>query len=318
MNKPYTHLSDSHDLVTTYQETRAGFVDMALEKNRRATPFVEEARVLQYKIKNITTPEKLLECLEIRNGLIAASGISDKAASHLGEEGCTIAIHEFIKNFLIPAGEKFKEELVFRFLLTKGDSLGGKMRNIIGVMAQRKLCRSMISTLRLANISFHAIDDLTNTWISSKNIDDDTNFENSKGIFWVNSNGENRLVYFNIKIPIVNNNIDIILLNKTYVDDVKELIKEPENFIALGELKGGIDPAGADEHWKTGKMALERIDTAFKKYRCMPRLFFIGAAIEKKMALEIYDYLRADFLSNAANLTKPNQITALVDWLINL
>ena len=132
------------------------------------------------------------------------------------------------------------------------------------------------------------------------------------------SNGDNRLVYFNVNIPIVKNNVDIILLNQSYVNDIKELIKIPENFIALGELKGGIDPAGADEHWKTGKMALERIDMGFKKNRCMPRLFFIGAAIEKKMAGEIYDYLKSDFLSNAANLTKPDQITALADWLIHL
>ncbi len=37
------HLSGSTDLVTTYEETRAGFVSLALEKNRRATPFIEQA-----------------------------------------------------------------------------------------------------------------------------------------------------------------------------------------------------------------------------------------------------------------------------------
>lgn len=40
------HLSKSSDLVTTYNETRAGFIAIALEKNRRATPYVEEARTL--------------------------------------------------------------------------------------------------------------------------------------------------------------------------------------------------------------------------------------------------------------------------------
>jgi type II restriction enzyme len=318
MNNAIRHITQSEDLITTYEETRAGFIDMSLEKNRRATPFVEEARTLQYKIKEINTPEKLLDYPEIRNGLIAASGISDKAASHLGEDGAIAAANEFIRNFLIPAGAQFKEELVFRFLLTKGDSLGGKMRNIVGAIAQRKLCKSIISVLRLANILFYAIDDTNNQWVSSKNVDDDTKIENSKGFFWVNTNGDNRLVYFNTKVPIVKNNVDIILLNIPYTDDIKEQIKKPENYIALGELKGGIDPAGADEHWKTGKMAMERIDTAFKKCRFMPHLFFIGAAIERKMAGEIYDYLQSGFLSNAANLTKPEHITALVDWLVSL
>lgn len=41
------HLQSADELVTTYQATRAGFVALALEKNRRATPYVAEARGLQ-------------------------------------------------------------------------------------------------------------------------------------------------------------------------------------------------------------------------------------------------------------------------------
>jgi len=38
---PYrSHLNSSDDLVTTYEATRAGFVALALEKNRKATPYV--------------------------------------------------------------------------------------------------------------------------------------------------------------------------------------------------------------------------------------------------------------------------------------
>ena len=48
MNKPYLqHLKSSKDLETTYEAVRAGFVSLALEKNRQATPYVEEARALQ-------------------------------------------------------------------------------------------------------------------------------------------------------------------------------------------------------------------------------------------------------------------------------
>ncbi|MFM6407785.1 MAG: AvaI/BsoBI family type II restriction endonuclease, partial [Microcystis sp.] len=65
----------------------------------------------------------------------------------------------------------------------------------------------------------------------------------------------------------------------------------PDLYIALGELKGGIDPAGADEHWKTARTALQRIDDAFRKISKHPYTFFIGAAIETKMAREIYRQL---------------------------
>jgi len=255
---------------------------------------------------------------DIRNGLIAAAGLSDKAASHLGEEGCTAAIKEFIEKFLIPAGDKFKEELIFRFLLTKGDSLGGKMRNIVGALAQRKLCLSIVSSLRLSNVDFYVLNDITNQWIFSKEIDDDTEIENSKGISWKISKNENRTLYFNITVPFVGNNIDMILLNKPYAEYFKTTISQCENYIALGELKGGIDPAGADEHWKTAKTALDRIKNAFKKSGFSPYIFFVGAAIENKMAVEIFDDLKSKYINNAANLTKPEHITALSDWLIKI
>lgn len=49
--KPYQyHLKKSGDLVTTYEATRAGFVALALERNRRATPFVAEARALKVRL----------------------------------------------------------------------------------------------------------------------------------------------------------------------------------------------------------------------------------------------------------------------------
>ena len=313
-----THIKKSEDLVTSYDETRAGFIAIALEKNRRATPYIEEARTLQHRIKNISSPEKLLEVQDIRNGLIAASGISDKAASHLGEDGCIEAIKEFIKKFLIPAGNKFQEELVFRFLLTKGDALGGKMRNIVGSLAQRKLCLSIISSLRLSNIDFNVLLEVTNEWISSKNIDDDTEIESAKGVTWKTSKNKTRTLYFNITVPIVGNNIDIILLKIAPTNDIKTAICKCDNYLALGELKGGIDPAGADEHWKTAKTAIDRIKRSFKKKGHTPKIFFIGAAIENKMAKEIFENLKSDYINNAANLTKPEHITTLSEWLIRL
>jgi len=314
------HIKRTEDLVTSYDETRAGFIAIALEKNKRATPYVEEARTLQHRIMNISSPEKLLEVHDIRNGLIAASGISDKATLHLGETGCMEAMKEFVKNFLIPAGNKFKEELVFRYLLTKGDALGGKMRNIVGSLAQRKLCLSIISSLRLSNIDFCVLLDVSNQWLSSKDIDDCTEIERAKGITWKISKNKIRTLYFNINVPVVgnNSNIDIILLGIAPTNDIKMATGKPENYIALGELKGGIDPAGADEHWKTAKTAIDRIKKAFKENDLMPELFFIGAAIEKKMAGEIFENLKSKYINNAANLTKPDHITALSEWLINL
>ena len=81
----------------------------------------------------------------------------------------------------------------------------------------------------------------------------------------------------------------------------------------MGELKGGIDPAGADEHWKTARAALDRIRSSFKKVY----IAFIGGAIEKAMAEEIYSQLQTGMLDYAANLTNDNQLSSFCDWLVN-
>jgi hypothetical protein len=86
----------------------------------------------------------------------------------------------------------------------------------------------------------------------------------------------------------------------------------------LGEIKGGIDPAGADEHWKTANSALTRIRDAFKRNDCHPHTFFTGAAIETSMAKEIYSQLQNKELSNAANLTNEQQVVSLCSWLLDL
>jgi type II restriction enzyme len=92
----------------------------------------------------------------------------------------------------------------------------------------------------------------------------------------------------------------------------------PNKYVALGELKGGIDPAGADEHWKTANSALERIRGAFSNRAHGPSTFFIGAAIEKAMASEIFDQLQKGVLSDAANLTNETQLVSICRWFVQL
>jgi hypothetical protein len=49
-----------------------------------------------------------------------------------------------------------------------------------------------------------------------------------------------------------------------------------------------------------------------------PYTFFIGAAIEKKMAKEIWNQLEDSTLDNAANLTNNNQLASVSAWLCSL
>jgi hypothetical protein len=317
MTKPYQqHLKSSKSLQTTYDAVRAGFVALALEKNRRATPRVAEARALKAAASQAKTPAELLKIAGIQPGLLTAAGVSDKAANHLQDSDKREAISGLISDFLEPAGANFVEELVFRFLLTRGDMLGGSMRNVGGFMAQKKLTRAILACLKLAGQKCNWLHADTKVWAALP--DDSTDVELSlRGLSWSTGKGARTLLY-NVTVPLVKNNVDLLLLNCSYGNLIREMISTPSTYIALGELKGGIDPAGADEHWKTARTSLNRIQKAFAKQKLKPHTFFIGAAIETKMAVEIWEMLELGELENAANLTDENQITAISSWLCKL
>lgn len=322
VSAPYLrHLNSSDQLVTSYEAVRTGFVALALERNRRATPHVEEARTLKALASQAASALELLTIDGIQPALLTAAGVSDKAASHMLPEHKLEAIQGLIQHFLEPAGATFVEELVFRFLLTRGDTLGGSMRNVGGLFAQRKLTRAIISTLTLSAIPYHWLHKTNNTWIPKTEDDADIEFH-ARGISWTGGE-KTRMLLYNVTVPLVKSNIDLCLLNCSYQDvsqKVKRssMIKMPDRYLALGELKGGIDPAGADEHWKTAGSALLRIRKAFSERNLFPHTFFVGAAIQKRMAQEIWQQLESGVLSNAANLTDADQIVSLASWLCTL
>ena len=311
--KPYQeHLSGSANLVTTYEQRRAGFVALALERNERATPFVDRARALKKEAGKAITPADLLKLPGIRAGLITAAGLSDKAEGHLTEDDKTEAIKNLIEKYLEPAGEGFVEELVYRYLLTRGDTLGGSMRNVGGAMAQRKLTRAIVASLRVAGIEFSWLDG--DIWRPMGD-DDMAVAEQARGLAWTSGQGPRTLLY-NLTVPLVEKNVDLCLMGIAAASVGKKTLGAANSYLVLGELKGGIDPAGADEHWKTASKAIDRIRQGFVRSKAEPGLFFIAAAIEQAMAKEIWDELEAGTLANAANLNDEDQLASICSWLI--
>ena len=309
------HLTSSEDLVTTHEATRAGFVALALEKNVQATPFIAQARALKAAASKARTAADLIDIGEIRFALLTAAGVSDKASNHLEDVDKTEAIEDLITKFLEPAGDHFVEELVFRFLMTRGDSLGGSMRNLAGKLANRTWTRAVIAALTLREIPYQWLHRSTKQWMSVGAEDKDIELH-LKALAWSIDNRTRTLVY-DRKPRLVGNNIDLCLLNCS-PDTLGSAFKTPSLYIALGELKGGIDPAGADEHWKTANSHLTRIRTAFSAAQVSPFTFFVGAAIEAAMAGEIWAQLENRTLTNAANLTKPDQLASVCAWLCGL
>jgi hypothetical protein len=78
-----------------------------------------------------------------------------------------------------------------------------------------------------------------------------------------------------------------------------------EAFPWAAELKGGADPAGSDEHWKTATQAFNRmIDAAEQTNRPVPRLSFMATILVDRVAQEAALWLKQGKLVSVYNLTK--------------
>jgi len=314
-------ITSAEDLITSPEQTRAGFVEAALEKNRKAQPLIDKARSLKSYASTVKNAKDLLRINNIRPALLTASGLSDKSFKYFSETDKDEAINKLIKEFLEPAGVDFVNELVYRYLLIKGDTLGGSMRNYVGSIAKIKLIRQFLAALDFQNITFFVLfkkDKKHNNWQNISYDEAYNSAEQIKALYWRYCK-KNRLIFFDTTIPIVNKNVDICLYEGNTSDyDGGDIVLDNERAIMFGELKGGIDPAGADEHWKTGNSALERIRESFLKVNHPIKTSFIAAAIERNMAEEIWSQLINGTLSNVANITVSDQLSNYCNWIINL
>ena len=312
------YITSPESLVTTHEETRAGFLKIALEKNRVSDPYVKNAITFRSMVSAAHAPEDLLAFPKVRPFLITASGLSEKSLGHLTEDDQTMAIRELIEKFLKPAGEKFLDEVVYRYLLIKGDTVGGVMRNRIGVLAEEQFIRTLYTSMSVRGLVCDVLFTQRRKWETLK-LDAAGMESDVKALHWTNNEGS-RILILNATIPAVKKNVDICLFRaNTQEYSAGKIVRRNERALMFGELKGGIDPAGADEHWKTGNTALNRIRGSFQEagYPNV-KTSFVGAAIARAMANEIYDQLQSGTLSNAANLTKSDQLIAYCNWLIDL
>lgn len=308
------------DLETTYDEKKLGFLSIALRKSKEAQYYVNLADALRTRVGTHEDAHDLLEVTDLLVPLCEAAGISTKARSYLTEDDLRELIEDFFVEFIYPLGEKYQDDLVSRYLLTLGDALGGRMRNIIGSMASEKLTEKIVASLKLTGETFFFLEKKSKRWIHDASYSVDS-LPNIKGLYWRNNGGHRTLLY-DTTVPIVRKNIDLVLLNqdcrKFSASELKACLNSVRNYELLGELKGGIDPAGADEHWKTAGTALSRIRSSFSEKNRIIKTLFIGAAIEKAMAEEMYNQVLENTLTVCANLTKPTQVTEVCDWITGL
>ena len=247
-------------------------------------------------------------------------------------------LREFVEVVLEPARDDFATELANQYMLACGDTIREKTHKLNSVWAQRKSSEYVGSEFRVSGREFQWFSKRDNRWQSPDELAD---FDDVRAFAWTNGYMP-RVLAYNFGVPLISTdeelageaagdgggakggkNVDLCLLNWTpdeYSARTQRLrmVKDAQHYIALGELKGGIDPAGADEHWKTASAHLVRSRRSFLGLQAQPYLFFIGNAIEASMAGEIWGMLESGELTNAANMTDERQAVSLVAWLCSL
>ena len=113
-------IKKASDLVTTHEQTRAGFLNIALEKNRVGDLYVKNALAFKSMAADTKSPEDFLTMPIVRPFMLTASGLSEKSMKYLNDDDQTSAIKELIEKFLKPAGKDYIDETIYRYLLIKG------------------------------------------------------------------------------------------------------------------------------------------------------------------------------------------------------
>ena len=308
-------IKDAKSLVTTKKLVRKGFIDFANKRNDILKDYINEAKLISKKIDKIKTSKELEK--KIGNVLIDAAGLSVKSRKFFNNEDIKAFTQNFLKQFKSKKILDIKDDIIFRYLLTKGDALGGKMRNVVGNLAEEKFKLCLIDNLKNSTYKKKIV------LKSNKIIEDFDGIHETKSIKFIiwKDNEKLRSMAFNLNVPITNKNIDIVIFNKDVseiLQNFEEFKKNSKNYLCLGELKGGIDPAGADEHWKTASTSLFRIRNSFQKKNNIVNTFFVGAAIEENMSKEIFALYKNNAKFNCSNLNNNIQLNELIKWIIKL
>lgn len=287
-------ITSAKDLVTKKTDTVNGFIEQAKEKSKDITKYTN---ILDYffqnknliKDINIARQDKI-----IMQFLTAATMLSQKSLLYFSTDEQNLIISEII-DFSKFNDEKYLEKLKYQYLMNSGESLGGSMRNLIGQKAQNHFILNILKTLNDKGYKYNIVKNKKEKIVQ---------------ISW-----NDKSIFFDKKPKIIGKSIDFIVVkgNSAINNDIENL----DDYVICGELKGGIDPAGAEEHWKTGLSALNRIDKVFNDYnKKRPILIFLGSAIASFMAGEIFHLLEKKWLGSAANINNNQQLQNIVNLII--
>ncbi len=206
-------------------------------------------------------------------------------------------------------------EMVFSNL---GESIGGSWRNEVGRLAYAELIGMMLRHLHAKGCLAAVRYDLKGPLIEGE--EEETQFVSTDNeladtpefVSNLENIEANRVVYKAVMLKSGNQ----LLLNRQieWTDSKGNAHKIGPDLSAFapgakltwgGELKGGADPSGSDEHWKTATRAFDRIYRAAKATgRDKPKLSFIATILVDRVAREAALWVQQGKLTSVYNLTQ--------------
>jgi len=211
------------------------------------------------------------------------------------------------------------------FLTNLGDALGGTARNDVGRSASALIVRYIALHMHIKG----ALKSIVYGIKEGTDTEEDENAQQNEGVYETGitqdldlasllENLERQRVKY--KELHFHNGISLFLdrqirwnsvsvrgeqISKKFGVDFHTTEDNSESMRWAAELKGGADPAGSDEHWKTATEALNRIIEASKDTgRNAPELSFIATIFVERVAKAAQKWIDEGKLQSAYNLTK--------------
>ena len=199
-----------------------------------------------------------------------------------------------------------------------GDSLGGTSRNEVGRTAMMRLLNPLVTHLHRQNYLQEIVcsfkGDLSASFQKTgQSRREKIAMDGTVDMDELLTDFEHRRVKYH-ELVLRNGNRLLVDRQLNWTDEAGTTYKigpdlhstaERQDFVWAAEVKGGADPAGSDEHWKTATQALNRIlDASRATSRAQPALAFVATIFVERVAREAQAWIDEGKLTAAYNLTR--------------
>src|SRR3989339_1796721 len=124
------YIKSAADLITSHTATHKGFLLQAIQKIEKSEPYIKRAIQFRNELTKCKGIDDLLKLAFFKEEMLTSVGFSTKAMQHVESQEITDLLKKTLEIILKKHEKDFREEILFRYLLIKGDALGGEMRNL--------------------------------------------------------------------------------------------------------------------------------------------------------------------------------------------